>query len=100
MRSRFLQTAAQPVRTGDYVGAGLATLGLYGVSRVPAAFHADTDTGMLNLPPDVASDLQKVVLKDPLVIEGQVPSDQSRWTFLGLGALIGAGMMLLASKKR
>jgi len=109
MRSRFLQTAAQPVRTGDYVGAGLATLGLYGVSRVPAAFHgmldqpaafhADTDTGMLNLPPDVANTLQKVVLKDPLIIEGQVPSDQSRWAFLGFGVLIGAGMFLLNRKR-
>jgi hypothetical protein len=96
MRSRFLQTAAQPVRTGDYVGAGLATLGLYGVSRVPAAFGE----GMLNLPPDVEAGLQKIAVTDPLVLEGKVPPpDQSRWMFLGFGVLIGAGLLMLNRKR-
>lgn len=94
MRSRFLQTAAQPVRTGDYVGAGLATLGLYGVSR---AFHGD---GMLNLPADVEAGLQKIAIKDPLIIEGQTSSDQSRLTAFGLGLLIGAGMIFLGKGRR
>jgi hypothetical protein len=95
MRSRFLQTAAQPVRTGDYVGAGLATLGLYGVSRVPAAFGE----GMLNLPPDIETGLQKVAVTDPLVVEGDVPRDPSRWIFLGFGVLIGAGLLMINRRR-
>jgi len=121
MRSRFLQAAAQPVNTGDYVGTGLATLGLYGVSRIPAAFHGMLDNpsvfhgygadGMMNLPPDIGAGLEKVAatdttwidtgagLKDPMgpPAPAPAPTKMSATTFIVGGLAVG---MLLALMKR
>lgn len=58
LRSEFMRQLAQPVRTGDYVGAGLASAGLYGLSRVP--HFRGYGEGMVNLPPNIGTGLEKV----------------------------------------
>lgn len=101
IRSRFLQAAAQPVNTGDYVGAGLATYGLYGLSRVPSMFHGMMDNPSVFHGDEVVPGMN-AGLTDPLApypVTSAAVKDDSRWMFLGFGALIGAGLIMFSKKR-
>jgi hypothetical protein len=101
IRSRFMRAAAMPISTGDYIGAGLSTAGLFQFPR--RSFGAD---GMTNLPPDIAAGLQTAVKNDPTLTnpvpatappEAAALSSSATLTALIIG--LGAGWFLTKPAK-